>query len=128
MSDIIDEIDRLHAEATPGPWRLSEGGCYIDGKDGEVADCSSERNGRLIHALLNNWPALRDRLREAERRAKAFDLIASGRIGISRNNTNYRQWVAWQSGEGGSIDGQPSLNPDLLTAIETALRGEEKSK
>ena len=73
MDDLIAEIDRLHAEATPGPWRLSAGGCYIDGKDGEVAVCSSVRDGRLIHALLSNWPAIRDRLREAERRAKALD-------------------------------------------------------
>jgi hypothetical protein len=121
MDDLIAEIDRLHAEATPGPWRLSAGGCYIDGKDGEVAVCSSVRDGRLIHALLSNWPAIRDRLREAERRAKAFDLMeqawSDNRFDIYLGSNNADGYI--------EIVGDGA---DLLTAIETALRREEQSK
>lgn len=126
--DPIDEIDRLHAEATCGPVRRCDGTGSIESDSGVfVAGGTWPHEGDLLVALRNAWPAIRERLKAAERRARAFDLIATGRIGISRNNTNYRQWVAWQSGEGGSIDGQPSLNHDLLTAIESALRGEENS-
>ena len=115
MSDIIDEIDRLHAEATPGPWILSAGECFIDGKDDEVCDCSYDRDGRLIHAIVNNWPAIRDRLREAERRAKAFDLIASKVVYAVMCGD---KWAAKQKG----TSGLSSLDFDLLTAIEAANR------
>jgi hypothetical protein len=112
MDDLIAEIDRLHAEATPGPWSISQGGYFLDGKEDEVCNCSYERNGRLIHALLNNWPSLRDRLKAAERKQKAFDAIDTRRIDIVRL-MEHRRLIG-------------SSN-DLLTAIESALRGEEQS-
>lgn len=86
MTDIIDEIDRLHAEATPGPWQRDLDrkcgdygiGAAVPEFDGEYAvimqpNChvtNHQANVGLTIALRNNWPALRDRLRDAERKAK----------------------------------------------------------
>jgi hypothetical protein len=96
MSDIIDEIDRLHANST------------------------SANFGQYMAAA---WPAIRDRLREAERKAKAFDAIeqawSDNRFDIYLDSNNADGYIEIElNGDG----------PDLLTAIETALRGEEKSQ
>lgn len=68
--------------------------------------------------------ALNARIAELERRAKAFDAIASGVIGIGRNGTNYRQWCAWSQSHGGP-DGKTCIDTDLFAAIEAALAAKE---
>lgn len=134
MSDIIETIDRLHAEATPGPWQRDLDrkcgdygiGAAVPEFDGEYAvlmqpNCHVTKhraNVALAIALRNNWPAIRDRLREAERRSKAFDLIASGEVGIQHHGlwerTDGKHWSAYGCKIGSS--------KDLLTAIEAATR------
>ncbi len=108
MTDILETIDRLYAKAekanTGGPAAAYEAAML-----------------ELHSALVGNWPAVRDRLREAERKAKALDLIASGVLVAKRclldENANKPTWVVsvdayqtWHSGD------------DLLTAIEVAMR------
>jgi hypothetical protein len=148
MSDIIDEIDAIVSDCVrpkyPDPDDLEE----------------------LAELVVKHWPAIRDRLREAERRAKAldeelqsvladwnaaraasgsrtngglvghigdlarrakaFDAIASERIVIRHPFVDGRISEEWEAvPEWSSRD---SRSPDLLTAIETALRREEQSK
>jgi len=176
MPDIIDEIDRLHAEATPGPWQRDLDrkcgdygiGAAVPEFDGEYAvlmqpNChvtNHQANVGLTIALRNNWPALRDRLVAAERKAsdvndelksvladwnevrsasgsktngglvghitelrrkaKAFDAVARGDVGIgcrpNSNDTMKRDWVAYQ------LTPPRRCSNDLLTAIERATR------
>jgi hypothetical protein len=166
--DIIDEIDRLHSRATHGEWfyvasltdeeSMTPGGTYADvvtaAKDEDsrpvsVIDGPSDRDAELIAALKTAWPAIRDRLRraerclamadealalkeqlnetlrrccdEAKRKARAFDAIeeawADNRFDIYLGSSNADGYI--------EIVGDGA---DLLTAIEHALRGEEKSK
>jgi hypothetical protein len=157
--DIIAEIDRLHAEATPGPWTgkyYSGAGCeiraHVDVPKGGAAEIAAHQdsdgmtifyapwsrfttqayesgvlaNTQLAAALRNAWPAIRDRLRESERKAKAFDLIANGTVGIVGEPTEDGKGHFWLATLRRTYKWHRS--PDLLTAIETALRGEEQSK
>jgi hypothetical protein len=143
MSDIIDEIDAIVSDCVrpkyPDPDDLEE----------------------LAELVVKHWPAIRDRLREAERRAKAldeelqsvladwnaaraasgsrtngglvghigdlarrakaFDAIASKAVAIQQNGN-----LLWMAAR--NDDYFPRcVDADLLTAIEHALRGEEKS-
>lgn len=123
MPDIIDEIDRLEREATPGPWKAD----WRDTNHYEITAGPGERywivedqdahgpDLDLIVALRNNWPALRDRLRKA----KAFDAVARGDVGIgcrpNSNDTMKRDWVAYQ------LTPPRRCSNDLLTAIEAAI-------
>ena len=75
----LDELDRLHAAATAGPWEVSdrvdfwsvraaEGETAFD--DGSVCDeyraqCSVPTRDAIV-ALHNAWPAISARLRAAE--------------------------------------------------------------
>jgi hypothetical protein len=90
MSDIIDEIDRLHA----------------DYKNGLAPD-------GFPATAFNTWPTLRDRLREAERKARAWDAV---RKNVHRDPLGDYECRAWWGAK--SPTGQ---------IIESALRGEEQS-
>lgn len=77
MTDPIDEIDRLHAEANLfSAWAKREEGCC--GMHGTVYSVSPQFTDRgnmrgidasLIVALVNAWPAIRERLKAAERKS-----------------------------------------------------------
>ena len=143
MPDIIDEIDALHAKATPGPLEthgivghieivsmrshmapiVPVARCYstsCDGPSGAPTFREAMVNADIIVALVNHWPAISARLREAERHMSALAAINTGLVGIGRNGTNYRQWCAWRQTHGGT-DGPTAISEDLLTAIETAI-------
>ena len=137
MSDIIDEIDALHAKATPGDWfyvasmtdeeAMRPGGAYADvvvanededSSPTSVLDGPSDKDAELIASLKNNWPALSARLREAERKAEAFDAIANGNV-VFEFDPGFRKYAARTNA---------SCNfwsVDLLTAIESVLRGQK---
>ena len=143
MPDIIDELDRLHAKATPGEWfyvasmtdeeSMTAGGTYADvvvasedddSSPASVIDGPSDRDAELIASLRSHWPAISARLREAERSMAALAAVNTGLVGIGRNGTNYRQWCAWRQTHGGT-DGPTAISEDLLTAIESALAAKE---
>ena len=77
MTDIIQELRGLIAEATPGPWECDgavleyEGArfgevAYVIGKAGQQFPAKAA-NAALIVAAINHLPALLDRLEAAER-------------------------------------------------------------
>ena len=91
MPDIIDEIDALHAKATPGPLEthgivghieivsmrshmapiVPVARCYstsCDGPSGAPTFREAMVNADIIVALVNHWPAISARLREADRK------------------------------------------------------------
>lgn len=89
MPDLdLAELDRLHAEATPGPWHLYRQFVITDGTEtkhftfvywlannkGSRTE-QNARNAAAIAALHNAYPSLRARIAELERKAKAFDEI-----------------------------------------------------
>ena len=136
MSDIIDELDRLHAKATPGDWfyvasmtdeeAMCPGGTYADvvvaseDEDSDptsVLDGPSDKDAELIASLKTNWPALSARLREAERKARAFDAIASGDVELYEIHRPAYWTVETTSDPLCAVS-----DPDLLTAIEAATR------
>jgi hypothetical protein len=104
MDDTIADIDRHHR-------RYNE------------RDDDNEDDFYAFAALAyDNWPAIRDRLREAERKAKAFDLVAEKRI-----RTRIAQHTeGWEARDFFELPVRWAFNDDLLPAIESALRGEEK--
>lgn len=114
MTDPIDEIDRLHAEAK----RHAENG-HVDSYHAACAD------------IYDAWPAIRDRLKSAERRAKAFEAIERGFISsggllfVMSSDGNIERSIRLPDEEDGTEERELF---DLLTAIESALRGEEQSK
>lgn len=68
MAD-LDELDRLHAAATPGPWRVGRGVIVNDAEYGSL--CISNIAKRVdvlddleaIAALMNAWPEISRELR-----------------------------------------------------------------
>lgn len=66
--DPIDEIDRLHAE-----YGRASATIHTGGNVSMLAYIEAER--KLCAALMDAWPAIRERLKAAERRAKAFEAI-----------------------------------------------------
>lgn len=104
MPDLdLAELDRLHAEATPGLWQVHGvlgqveitsmastfapfvpiAHCHYAapvGPSGAPTFAEAVANAELIVHLVNNWDALRARIAELERKARAFDAIESGEI------------------------------------------------
>ena len=87
MSELADQLRRLHEEATPGPWEHVEKGrvfnarhlvtagyvAYPGGNDPEdetpetlAAEALTERTGVLIATLRNALPALADLVEAVE--------------------------------------------------------------
>lgn len=109
QKDIIETIDRLYVKAE----KANAGG----------PPAAYEAAMLELHsALVGNWPALRDRLREAERRAKAFDLIAGRKVGIVSEPSRRGGGDVWLA----SLRRQYEWHKDkdLLKAIEAALSKE----
>lgn len=84
MTDIIQELRGLIAEATPGPWECDgavleyEGArfgevAYVIGKAGQQFPAKAA-NAALIVAAINHLPALLDRLEAAERVIDFLDM------------------------------------------------------
>ena len=98
----------------------------IDSRSSEEGNAHNRRREcRQCHERFNTVELVGDEaaIREADRRAKAFDLIASRKFGCCYGGG---EWTAWSNGMRGVFPtGHDS--PDLLTAIESALRGEEQS-
>ena len=123
MPDLdLAELDRLHAEATPGPWyRKRHNQVMFMGKHGwEVVVCTTDVGGdaKSIIALHNAYPSLRARIAELERKEKAFDEI---RELFDRFDTRFA----------GARD-QVLLTDDLLErtrdAIEAAVAAKESKQ
>lgn len=146
MSDINAirrEIDGLHANSTPGPWKVlhQTGGDFAGVIAGEgsrrrgtrpdiayMANGSGSPDHLIIGALFNAWPAISQALADAEadrRKARAFDAIAERRLSIVwEQREKQAGWIAGSSDERLVY----RFNPDLLTAIEAALAAKEQSK
>lgn len=151
MTDIIETIDRLHAEATQGEWRITERTIAAFGRiTRDIRPVGTEADYNLVVVIVNAWPALRDRLREAEarlannygpngvvirdlvtagyeiarlqnalanaeRKAKAFDAIASRTVLIEDDPKESGEFAVY-------ANHARCANPDLLTAIEAATK------
>ena len=114
MPDItktLEELDRLHAEATPGPWKAIDR-FGIQGADLTKVHDDRPRSADLIVALHNAYPALRARIAELERKAKAFDTIADRSVTIQPQPAS---WCVWH------VPGAPVFTQTLLEAVETAI-------
>lgn len=106
-----DELDRLHAEASKS---------FLDPEatSGEYV----RKVGVLRCKLEVEWPAIREHVRELERKERAFDAIASRSVGISSESDTHDlvRWKAW------SFSPLPPSKVadgyDLLTAIEAATK------
>lgn len=98
MSDIIDEIREILSETC---------GFYTSGR----------RAQDNINAAFELLDSLRDRLVAAERRARAFDAIASGDVELYEIHR-----PAYWTVETTSDPLRAVSDPDLLTAIEAATR------
>lgn len=74
----LDELERLHREATPGPWRCVEhsyGGCKVTNEEGDAI--LLEDDFRLIAAMRNALPKLISRARLYEQMDRhACDQVA----------------------------------------------------
>jgi len=74
----LDELERLHREATPGPWRCVEhsyGGCKVTNEEGDAI--LLEDDFRLIAAMRNALPQLISRARLYEQMDRhACDQVA----------------------------------------------------
>ena len=139
MPDIIDEIDALHAKATPGPLEthgivghieivsmrshmapiVPVARCYstsCDGPSGAPTFREAMVNADIIVALVNHWPAISARLREAERKAKAWDEI--------KDNIHPLEGGTGQH-EGYVCDSWWHENHPASKAIEAALAAKE---
>ena len=70
----LDELERLAAQATPGPWRMVDARAFVDDEDFEIRNgqhCisygTSEADASYIVAACNAEPELIARVRELER-------------------------------------------------------------
>lgn len=113
----IDELMRLHAAATPGPWEVKSGefegdegygtvtAPYIeaDGKmicvpfDRDPEDENDESDAAYIVAACNAVPELVSRIRELEEKLNAqsfkqFSALEPCRI-VSNNNSTPPEWL-----------------------------------
>jgi hypothetical protein len=104
MTDIIDQLDALAEKATAGPWRSVTVTLGEDGEDGyesvgprhEYSDDGEQlarADADFFVALVNAWPAIRDRLRAAEAVAEtvASYTIADNRDGLLHKLENWRR-------------------------------------
>ena len=123
MTDIIDELDRLHAELEQAVGELAS----YDGNDEQLI-AAMQRKAALRMAALSpvigkHWPAISARLREAERKAQCFDAIAQAWV------ENRFSLTIGADNEDGFVDIdslEPTDTPEtLLTAIEAALAAKE---
>lgn len=100
----LDELERLHAAATPGPWehhRPLDDRAYIsrfeteDGDPKPVATFgewkSSKDNAALIAALRNAFPAMRDELRGRRKQVEVARRALS-RIECIKNKCKGGDW------------------------------------
>lgn len=79
----FDELDRLHAAATPGPWLIVEGEGYAIDPDGGIAidysgswpDENTREDLEFLVALRNAYPALREAVRERDELRKDRDKL-----------------------------------------------------
>lgn len=140
ITAICREIDGLHANATPSPWKVlhQTGGDFA----GVIAGGGSRRKGTrpdiaymangsgspdhlIIAALFNAWPAISRALADAEadrRKARAFDAIASESVhGIRDKNGD---WCVYRDADFDAARPH-ATGPDLLTAVEAALAAKE---
>lgn len=111
MSDIIDDIDNLARDER---------------------DLRCEPNGSrwlktyelLCAELVKHWPALSARLREAERKGRALDLLNAETVWVSRWRTP-KDGLCWSASTW--MDGmvEERFSNDLLTAIEAAIAAKE---
>ena len=104
----LDELDRLHAAATAGPWEVSdrvdfwsvraaEGETAFD--DGSVCDeyraqCSVPTRDAIV-ALHNAWPAISARLRAAEAEVERL----RGLCGEAAEHIDPMRWGHGTAGE-----------------------------
>ena len=146
MPDIIDEIDALHAKATPGPLEthgivghieivsmrshmapiVPVARCYstsCDGPSGAPTFREAMVNADIIVALVNHWPAISARLREAERKARCFDHIMEHSewhrydVGTDERSDH----VAFRVAAGSDLSCRATREHAVVTAIESAL-------
>jgi len=105
------EIDGLHAKATD------------PSLTGVFRDFAVDRFRR---AAGDAWPTLSAALTEMRRKAEAFDAIAEHRVVFSRANRGIGTEYAWKAT---ALDESVHLrgDTDLLTAIESALRGQKET-
>ena len=69
MPDIINEIDKAHANAARGPVRRCDASGTIESADGVfIASGTWPGEGDMYVALRNHWPTISARLREADRK------------------------------------------------------------
>lgn len=68
MKDLLDQLERLLSEATPGPWALDEenSSLYDVTLIAEFHKESHLQDAKLVQALRNAAPALIARVRELE--------------------------------------------------------------
>jgi hypothetical protein len=75
----IDELRRLHAEATPGPWEGDTAGFCVrseaEGWMGDIYTKRGEADVRLIAALRNNAGALLDAAEAGTKTREALLLV-----------------------------------------------------
>lgn len=119
----LGELERLAAQATPGPWMANNWGrvWYTSNHDSKRLVCdtmrntvrnpkSSRANARLIAAMRNAVPELIARVRELERQRE----ILAGKIGTL---------TRWYDAMAGCEEGQKleAENADLRNQLRDAL-------
>lgn len=143
INDIRREIDGLHANATPGPWKAlhqtsGEFAGIVSG-DGSrrkgtrpniayMANGSGSPDHIIIAELFNAWPTISAALAEAEemrRKARAFDAIADQRVFVGRW-ADHEMGPCWRACPLGGPPGS-EFSMDLLTAVEAALAAKEQA-
>ena len=100
MTELIEELKRLHAEATPGPWVSREGVTNIFGPQRRMVAiasaystnvnedrCAAENaaNAALILALRNALPAIIAQLEAGQALADALEYV----IGCAPSDVTY---------------------------------------
>lgn len=128
MTDIhktISDLDRLHAEATPGEWRVnSDGDVVSHGRiTRDVRLVGTSADDALVTALVNAYPTLRARIAELEEAAAGDAKVAAEAV----------QRIAELERKAAAVDGflaaiQKPFTEDDLKQIEEARLVERKSK
>ena len=101
----LDELERLHAAATPGPFiygaSTADEHAYVAEADGTIVcyvaapdDAQSDALAEHIHALLVNAPSLLRELRARRRQAEAIDLPVRAAALFAQLNGNEQLYRA----------------------------------
>ena len=112
--ETLDEIKRLHAEATPGPWEWDDD--HRDANDkplpgrehetvnhvstyehGHITEFCEPKNGRLIAFVRNNLPAL---IEAAERTEKLEAALLRALECLDDENTEGEDYTQWEDALG----------------------------